>query len=261
VKILLAALRLVGIRTHRAFRLFIRLFALLIGLFAAFQVALLIQKANSEHAEYWHLVVIAAAVIEFVLADVLAERSFPFDTERKLALMERRLGTNAIEAIVRILDDSISEFRGCNKSLVSATVHLLVEIAPSVDTRMRQGLLQLTDYVGPEGGKKGRLTLITQGVIGRCARTGEIEHVGFADEAEYSAAMVREFGFSRREAERHSKTGRSYLAIPLKRENVVVGVLYFFSSEPQVFPRSTNSGDLQKSANFISSIVNVVGLI
>ncbi len=258
---ILRVLRIIGIRTHRSFRLSLRLFALVLGLFAAFQVAILIQNGHAEHAEWWHVAVVAAAIVEFILADVLADRSFPFDTERKLALMERRLGVNTIQAITRMLQKSISEFEGCHQHLVSSTVHLLVEIVPAADNRVRQGLLQLTDYVGPDGGKKGRLTLITQGVIGRCARTGQEEYVGFADENEYSAAMIREFGFSKQEAERHSKNGRSYLAIPLLREDVVIGVMYFFSSEPQVFPKSTSSADLHNVAGFIQSLVDVVGLV
>ena len=261
MNIVLSSLRFVGIRTHRAFRLFIRFLALLIGLSAAFQVALFIQQGHASHAEFWHLAVIIAAVVEFVFADVLAERSFPFDTERKIALMERRLGTNAIQAITRILIETIGELRGCNTSLVSATVHLLIEVAPTADNRVGKGLLQLTDYVGPEGGKKGRLTLITQGVIGRCARTERVEHVGFSDEAEYLTAMVREFGFSRQEAERHSKSGRSYIAVPLLQNMTIVGVLYFFSSEPQVFPKAASHIELHKTANFIQSLVDVVGLI
>jgi hypothetical protein len=253
-------LRLIGIRTHRSFRLSLRFVAIFVGLYSAFRVAILIQQGHFEPAEFWHIAVILAAIGEFILADVLADHSFPFDTERKLALMERRLGQNAIDAITRELRETISQLRGCNRELVSATVHLVVELAPTTDHRFRQGLLQLTDYVGAEGGKKGRLTLTTQGVIGRCARTGRRETVGFADEAEYSDAMVREFGFSKQEAARHTKTGRSYLAVPLLHDQLVFGVLYIFTSESQVFPRAAASTDFDRTARFIREMVDVIGL-
>ena len=72
--------------------------------------------------------------------------------------------------------------------------------------------------------------------------------------------MVKSFGFSSEEAERHTRTGRSYLAIPLLRLGVVLGVLYFFTSEPQVFPRSANLNQLEKDAQAIVDLISVIGL-
>ena len=153
-------LRLVGIRTRRSFRLTIRAIALLVGLSAAFYLSVLLAKKEFEIAWYVFLVVIVAAFVEFVFADVLVDRSFPFDTERKLALMEKRLGAQVIEAITQRIKDLVAEFRDCDTALISATVHVFAELTATADQRIREGLLQLTDYVGPNGGKKGRITLI-----------------------------------------------------------------------------------------------------
>ena len=202
-------LRHIGIRTHRSFRLSLRFVTLIFGLIFALKVWEAIHDGRYHLAEAWHFGVMITAIIEFVFADVLADHSFPYDTERKLALMERRLGANAIRVISQRISEEISQFRGCDTSKISATVHIVAELSATADQRVRMGLLQLTDYVGPDGGKKGRVTLITQGVIGRCARTGQIETVEFADEEEYLNSMVRSFGFTVEEAQRHTKTGRS----------------------------------------------------
>lgn len=253
--------RLIGIRTHRSFRLTIRAIALLVGLYAAFHLSMLLAKKEFEIVWYVFLVVIVTAFVEFIFADILADRSFPFDTERKLALMEKRLGAQAIEAITQRIKDLIAEFRGCDTALISATVHVFAELTATADQRIREGLLQLTDYVGPDGGKKGRINLINQGVIGRCARTGKMETVDFADEDEYREAMVREFGFTIQEAERHTKTGRSYLAFPLRFNDKVVGVLYFFTSEPQVFPPAADVARLEEVAREIVNYMNFARLV
>jgi len=185
MKLLLAVLRLIGIRSHRSFRLAIRGTALIVGLLAGYRVGIHMELQEFSQGFWIFLIVLATAILEFVLADVLADQSFPFDTERKLALMERRIGIDAIQTISDRLKHTIREFRGCNTSLVSGTVHVLAELNSTNDSRTRYGLLQLTDYVGPDGGKKGRVTLINQGIIGRCARTEQLESVDFADADEY----------------------------------------------------------------------------
>lgn len=250
-------LRFVGIKTHRKFRLTIRLFSLVVGLSAGFYLSVLLAKQEFETIWYWFSAIMIAALVEFVFADVLADHSFPFDTERKLALMEQRLGAQAIKTITKRIIDLINEFRGCDTAFISGTVHVFAELTATADQRIREGLLQLTDYIGPDGGKKGRITLINQGIIGRCARTGEMETVNFADEDEYREAMVREFGFTIQEADRHTKTGRSYFAFPLRLNNKVVGVLYFFSSEPQVFPLAA---DTERTEEVAAEIVNYMNL-
>jgi GAF domain-containing protein len=259
-KFLLKILSPVGVRTHRQFRLTLRAIALFVGLLTAFFVSVLVQEREYCWGFLLFIVVIITAALEFVAADVWADQSFPYDTERKLDLMEQRLGAQAITTIASRLKDTISTFQSCDPSKVSATVHVLVELSPTADQRIRRGLLQLTDYVGPEGGKKGRITLVNQGVIGRCARTGQIETVDFSDAQEYQESMVRDFGFTEEEAQRHTKTGRSYLAVPLRENSSLIGVLYFFSTEPQVFPRATNVDRLTDLGKEVVNYVRLAGM-
>jgi hypothetical protein len=213
-------------------------------------------------ASWWvYVIVMIVAFLEFVLADVLADRSFPFDTERKLDLMEKRLGTQALTTIAARLEEVVSGFEGCDPAKISATVHVLAELTSTADNRIRIGLLQLTDYIGSEGGKKGRITLITQGIIGRCARTGRLETVDFADAHEYQTAMVREFGFTEKEASRHSKNARSYLAFPLRKRDETVGVIYFFTSEPQVFPLAAHPQRLDETARELVNYLSLAQIV
>jgi hypothetical protein len=255
-------LRFFGIRTHRGFRLRLRGTALLIGLIATFIFSVALQLMDFDAALYAFLVVLFAAFLEFLIADDLADHSFPFDTERKLELMEKRIGAQAISMISKRLTENIREFKGCDTSKVSATVHILTEISPeSLQKTTSFGLLQLTDYVGPEGGRKGRITHVTKGIIGRCARTENMETVDFADADEYHSSMVKDFGFTNEETERHTKTGRSYLAYPIKNKGRIVGVLYFFSSQPQVLPHATNQTALDRLAKEVLNLIELSGIV
>ncbi|MCH8823027.1 MAG: GAF domain-containing protein [Planctomycetes bacterium] len=216
-------------------------------------------------ALYIYLIVCTTAFIEFILADVLADQSFPFDTERKLALMEKSLGASVISTISTRIQQTIQQFPGCDQSRIKGAVHLMAELTSTADKRIREGLLQLTDYVGAEGEaslrKKGRVTLINQGVIGRCARTGQLESADFADAAEYHSAMVREFGFTKEEADGHTQEARSYLAYPLKYDGCLVGVLYFFTTEPQVFPRAADQTQLEDVAQEMINYLRLAKLV
>lgn len=252
MKIILAILRVFGIRTYRSFRLTLRAVSLLVGLAAAFGVIVMVEKQQIGLALSIYVIVCATAFIEFILADVFADQSFPFDTERKLALMEKRLGASVISTISSRVQQTIRQFPACENYRIKGAVHLIVELTSTADKRIREGLLQLTDYIGADGvarkRKKGRVTLINQGVIGRCARTGQLESADFADVTEYHSAMVREFGFTKTEADGHTQAGRSYLAYPLKNDVCLVGVLYFFTTEPQVFPRVADQTQLENVA-------------
>lgn len=253
-------LRRFGIRTRRSFRLTIRAFAIIIGLFTVFFVNVNLGIGDFDTALHLYFIVVVIAILELVLADVLADQSFPFDTERKLALMENRLGADIIQTISNRLSETIKDFRGCDRSSISGTVHIIAELNSTSDKRTREGLLQLTDYVGPEGGQKGRVTLINQGIIGRCARSERVESVDFASSEEYMDAMIREFGFTKRETSRHTASARSYLAYPLVSANTLIGVLYFFTTEPQVFPRAASDAHLERLANELVNYLKIVQL-
>lgn len=251
----------IGIKNHRTLRLTIRLQTLLVGLVSGYCVSFFMKKERFDLSLAAFGCLIVAAVLEFVVADILAERAFPYETEQKLLKMERQLGADAINRISERLMRAIDVFSGCEQSRISATVHVLVSLSGPTDHKFQSGLLQLTDYVGPYGGKKGRVTLLNQGVIGRCARTHVLECVDFASDDEYRARMVREFGFMQQEAERHTRTGRSYLAFPLKRDNDLVGVLYFFTTEPQVFPLAAMDANLQDVAREIVDDMRMAQLV
>ena len=67
--------------------------------------------------------------------------------------------------------------------------------------------------------------------------------------------MVEQFGFSREEAERHTTAARSYMAVPIRSAGDVVGVMYFFSTEPQIFPHVASETMLDQNAAFIVGLL------
>jgi len=260
VKIRTKLTRALGIRTRRQFRWALRGVAILIVTGSGYAVALLMAKSLFWWSALPFSLLVLATFLEFIWADRLAEHNYPIETEKKLALLERQLGIRAVQSISEKLERIIEGFKACDRSRVSGTVHIIVELAPSPEGRTRFGLLQLTDYVGPRGGSKGRITTLDQGIIGRCARTGRIEHVNFADEAEYRRRMVEEFGFTKQQSESHTTIARSYMAVPIL-DSQVVGVLYFFSTEPQVFPHTAADSNLTASAQDLLDILKTASIV
>lgn len=250
-----------GIRTRRQFRLTLRAIAILVVTGGTYAIALLLAKSMFLWSILPFYLVFLASILEFILADLLTERSYPIETEKKLDMLEKQLGTRAVQSISEKLKRIIQSFEACDQSRISGTVHIIIELVPSPEGRQRYGLLQLTDYVGPRGGSKGRITTLDQGIIGRCARTERIEHVNFGDEAKYRKRMVVEFGFSKNEAKSHTTIAKSYIAVPLLLQSRLVGVLYFFSTEPQVFPRAALNSDLEAKAQDLLDILKTVSLV
>jgi hypothetical protein len=251
-------------KTRRSLRLALRLGALLVGLAAAYYADVLVHEKKYVCGLIPYGLVVVAALLEFVFADVVTNKRFPVETERKLQRMEQKLGAKAIATIQQRVVEIISKFAACDTTRICATVHVLIELAETADHRSRQGLLQLTDYVGPAQGSKGRIILIDQGVIGRCARTHSMETVDFASAEEYAESMVRDFGFTKHEASKHRKDARSYLAFPLlKSESETerfLGTLYFFTSEPQVFPRAVDETRLKDLSTEIVGYLELADL-
>lgn len=85
--------------------------------------------------------------------------------------------------------------------------------------------------------------------------------MNFDDATEYRRRMVEEFGFSREEAEMHTTFARSYLAEPLLLGGTVIGVLYFFSSEPQVFPLAARGSDLASKGQDFVDVLKTVSIV
>ncbi len=233
-----------GVRRRREFRVAVRIVAILVGTMSAFVLAIFLQLEWFSWSVVPLLGLLGATILEFLVSEPAAEQEYPYETEQILDLLERQLGQRAVEGITDKLRRIMESFRACDHGRISGTVHVLVSLAPTPEQSVRSGLLQLTDYVGRHGGRKGRITTLDQGIIGRCARTGDTEYVNFADNDEYRRRMVKEFGFSKAEAESHTTIARSYIAQPLVLNELAdnarrtVGVLYFFSTEPQVFPHA-----------------------
>src|SRR5690606_2222037 len=142
----------------------------------------------------------------------------------------------------------------CNVSHVRGALHLIVDVTPVNALVPEHELFQVTDYVkikSLEEGVRGRCTSLHQGVIGRCARTGRAEVVNFLNSHEYEERMVREFGFSIAEMHYHSKSSRSYLAHPISDDTRVRAVLYFDTTELQVFPHAANEEVIARAARTI----------
>src|SRR5215207_5632642 len=158
--------RRLGIRTRRQFRLALRGLAVALITLGGFAVAVMLEMKLFRLSGVPLIVVLGATVLEFVLSDRIAERSYPFETEKILDLLERQLGQRAVESITEKLELIIQSFQACDQSRISGTVHVLVNLDPTPEGSTRLGLLQLTNYVGPRGGNKGRITTLDQGIIG-----------------------------------------------------------------------------------------------
>jgi hypothetical protein len=247
--------------TRRRFRLALRAALVTVGLIAGYTITLAVEFKHYGFSTLAFAVLLAATLLEFVWGDSIAERSYPYETERKLALLEDKLGAKVIEAAREKLTRTIASFRACDQSKISGTLHVIVDLQPSAESSVRYGLLQLTDYVGSYGGRKGRITTLEKGIIGRSARTGRRECVNFGSAEEYRSRMVEEFGFSARDANSHTTIARSYLAEPLLQEGQPIGVLYFFSTEPQTFPISARDSDLPAVAEDLVGLLRAISMI
>ena len=258
---LVAFARRLGIRTRRQFRLTLRGIAVVVGVGSGFAIGLLLELSLFWWSALPFVLLLIVTIVEFVLGDYLAEQNYPIETEKKLDLLERRLGVLAVQSIEEKLKRIIGNFQACDTSQISGTVHISVELTPSPEVQERYGLLQLTNYVGPHGGSKGRITTLEEGVIGRCARTGKKEVVNFSDLDDYRRRMVEEFGFSRKEAEKRTTIARSYIAEPLILGLDLIGVFYFFSSEPQVFPHAARDSNLSSNAQDLVDLLKTISIV
>lgn len=73
--------------------------------------------------------------------------------------------------------------------------------------------------------------------------------------------MVKEFGFSPDEVAKHTREARSYWAEPVYSQNRLVGVIYLFSTDVQVFPLAVDRTALQSSANEIAAYLKGAGIV
>jgi GAF domain-containing protein len=164
--------------------------------------------------------------------------------------------------ILLALKACTSSFEGCDAERLSSTVHLRVNVVRWKGDQASSALIQLSDYTRSGlGGQRWRLSDPAKGIIGRCLRAEQKVWVNFRTAQEYRHRMVEEFGYTAEEASRHTTTARSYLAYPLTDEDELVGVLYFFSTEPQVFPLAADDGRLREAADRITGLLRVAEVL
>jgi GAF domain-containing protein len=134
----------------------------------------------------------------------------------------------------------------------------MIDIVEPGTSATAAGLVQISEYTRAGlGGRRWRVLRETQGIVGRCARVGTMVCANFRTDSEYRKRMVYEFGFTRDEADRHTTAARSYLAFPVESSNDLVGVMYFFSTEPQVFPQAADKAVLDRNARVIAGLLRV----
>lgn len=252
-----------GIPRWRRYRAGARLLILILAAVTGFLFAFLIQTEHYGWAFVVALVLGLLSIFEFVVADLIVESRFPRETRKFLEVLQDRLASTPInEEIVRHLSSCVQSFRGCDRQRISSTVHLRVGIVAPDDDRQSAGLIQISDYTRAGlGGRRWRVLDSTKGIVGRCLRLEETVWVNFRSVEEYRLCMVREFGFSREEAEGHTKTARSYLAHPVRHQDSTIGVLFFFSQEPQVFPRAADSAELERAAADVVGTLRTAGVL
>lgn len=242
------------ISDRKKFRLKLRVTSIVIGVIAAYLTSLLLERSDY----WWSLLpaafVLFASLAEFVVADILTESKYPARTQALLDDLDENL-QEYHDRIRRSIEHAIGSLQACDSRRVSGTFHLVVDLYSSDGNGAEEALLQVTAYSGPLGGRRWRFTSAGKGVIGRCLRSARPECVNFASLQEYQERMVSEFGFSRKEVAQHTQEARSYWAEPVVVAERLVGVIYLFSTEPQVFPRAADSSVLQGLAREIGSFL------
>ena len=88
-----------GIRNRRHFRMASRFLAVVWAATSVYVVGIAVEYKSFYWATLFFLIGIAAAVFEFLIADYIAERKYPAETEKVLEILENRLGKAAVEAV------------------------------------------------------------------------------------------------------------------------------------------------------------------
>jgi hypothetical protein len=203
------------------------------------------------------------SILEFVVADFLVDSRFPLETTLFLERLRRKLSTTSTNNdIVRALNDCVASFTACDKGRITSAVHLLVDLIDPGTYLTTPGLVQISDYSRSGlGGPRWRTLKATQGLVGRCVRADQMVYVNFPTPEEYTRRMVEEFGFTQAEAASHTKDARSYLAVPIRNGDNLIGVMYFFSTEAQVFPRAVDETDVKRYAEHVAALLRASEII
>jgi hypothetical protein len=247
------------VSVRRKYRIGARFIILILASVAAYAFAVLIDKGKYLWAVVPGVILAILSIAEFVVADLIIDARFPPETAKLLERLQNKLIVH--DEIVRALEACVRTFKGCDINCISSTVHLQVDIVTSgnVDTT---ALIQLSDYTKAGlGGRRWRTLEPTKGLVGRCLRLEQLDWVNFRSLDEYRDRMVREFGFTRQEVARHTGAARSYLAYPIRDKGEIIGIMYFFSTEPQVFPHAAVPQGLDNTAESILGLLRTAEIL
>ncbi len=228
---------------------------------SGYAFAVLTQEGAYVWAALPGVLLLILSIAEFVVADLLVDARFPKETSEFLERLRSRLSkTSTHDEIVGALERCVRHFQGCDLSRISATLQFRIETYDADDTGRAPGLVQLSDYTR-QGGRRWRVVQPTKGIVGRCLRTESEVWVNFSTEQEYRRRMVEEFGFTHEETDQHTTTARSYLAYPVRSKGTVVAIMFFFSTEPQVFPLATDEDELNDTADEIAGLLRAAEIL
>lgn len=245
---------------RKTFRLWVRLISLVVTIICAYLANYLFAKNSYGFAIIPTMIGLIAGLVDVYFGDKITEAKYPADTEKRLkSIKERREGVQT--ALVDILKELNKSLKGCNRDEISTTVHICVNFYSALDDGEEQGFVQLIDYAGKYGGNSLRITPSTKGIIGRALRSQKSEFVNFLTLSEYTERMVKEFGFTKAEAESKTSEARSYYAAPILDSHVIVGILYLFSTEPQVFPKANVGKVIEQKATEISHVLKAGNIV
>jgi len=252
-----------GIPRRQRYRVYARVGTILAAAAAAYIFSVLVQERHYLWALIPALVLAVASIAEFVVTDLLLDKRFPPESAALLERLQQKLITTPIhDEIVSALNSCVGGFHGCDPSKISSTLHLRVDVLSEADSEVVPSLVQVARYTRPSlGGPRWRILNPAVGLVGRCLRLNDLVSVNFRDRSEYDHRMVAEFGFAPEDVKRHTTTARSYLASPLRDGGRVVGVLYFFSTEPQVFPIAADQGQLTRASEEVLRLLRVAEIL
>lgn len=240
---------LILISKRKLFRLFFRIPAIIIGLYLTYRVGIEINERNYALACKLTTGLIVLSIIEFVLADIITDQKYPPSTTWLLDKLEPKMEVYSSN-IQESLNSIVKSFTNCDVSKISSVFLLKVDLFDHLFEESQEGLLQITNYEGPHKGKKWRFFYSTKGIVGKCMRTHEMQTDSF-DNTSYDKKMTEHYGYSKSELGNHNRNAQSYLAYPLLKDDVPVGIIYFTSDEMNVFPLAIDKSTLEKSAGRI----------
>ena len=246
---------------RKRYRMRFRFGAIMVATVSTFFASIYFEEQLYNWALIPMTVLLIVSVSEFVFADIITDRKYPKRTGDILERLERCLH-DFEKHITDSINDVIQNLDVTDKTKVTGTFHLEVEKytdGSSDDTE--SALVQIVKYTSRLGGRQWRLRSITKGIIGRCLRLQTEDYANFADQNEFNERMIKEFGFTRGELAKITENGRSYYAHPVFSGKKVIGVLYLFSTETNIFPKAIKPGDINCCCKSIAGFLNGANII